>query len=95
MTKILRSAAALGLGLMMTATSASAAMYKIHVNGLACPFCAYGIEKKLGEIKGVDKLQTNIKAGTVTIIMKDGATLDKATAAKAVKDAGFQLDRFE
>lgn len=95
MIKILRSAAALGLGLTLMATAASAAAYRIHLNGLACPFCAYGVEKKLGEIKGVDRLQTNIKTGMVTIIMKDGATLDRATAAKAVRDAGFQLDRFE
>ena len=30
--------------------------YRLTVDGLACPFCAYGIEKKLGAVNGVEKL---------------------------------------
>lgn len=29
--------------------------YRVGVNGLACPFCAYGIEKRLNTIDGVKK----------------------------------------
>lgn len=78
-----------------TAALAAGPSYRIEVAGLACPFCAYGIEKKLGAIDGVERLETNLKDGTVTVIMKEGATLDEATARKAVKDAGFTLDGFE
>lgn len=77
-----------------TAAFAAGHTYKIEVAGLACPFCAYGIEKKLDTIDGVQHLETNIEAGTVTVTMKDGATLEKAAAAKAVKDAGFTLNGF-
>lgn len=88
------------LAILATAWFATAAFavgptYKIEVSGLACPFCAYGIEKKLDAIDGVEHLETNIQAGTVTVTMKDGATLDKAAAGKAVKDAGFTLNGFE
>lgn len=69
--------------------------YRIEVAGLACPFCAYGIEKKLDAIDGVERLETNIKEGTVIVTMKEGATLDRATAEQAVEDAGFTLDGFE
>lgn len=77
------------------ATLAAGPSYRIEVAGLACPFCAYGIEKKLDAIDGVERLETNIEAGTVVVTMKDGATLDKATAEEAVEDAGFTLDGFE
>lgn len=80
--------------LFATAAFAAGPAYKLEVSGLACPFCAYGIEKKLNAIDGVESLQTNIAAGTVTVTMKDGATLEKAAAAKAVKDAGFTLNGF-
>lgn len=80
---------------LATAALAAGPSYRIEVAGLACPFCAYGIEKKLNAIDGVERLETNIEAGTVIVTMKDGATLDKATAEQAVEDAGFTLDGFE
>lgn len=42
---------------MATGALAAPAVYQLHVDGLACPFCAYGIEKKLGEVKGVRAVQ--------------------------------------
>ncbi len=93
MHKTLRPIFAFGLGFLMTATAALAAgpQYRLRVDGLACPFCAYGIEKKLHEVKGVDKVDTDIASETVTVTMKDGQTLDRAAAEKAVKAAGFSL----
>lgn len=79
----------------MTAERSDAARYKIVVDGLACPFCAYGIEKKLSAIDGVRTVQTDIASETVTVTMVPRKTLDKATAARAVKDAGFTMHDFE
>lgn len=87
--------AALASAWMATAAFAAGPSYRIEVAGLACPFCAYGIEKKLNALDGVERLETNIKEGTVTVTMKDGATLDAATAERAVKEAGFTLEGFE
>jgi mercuric ion binding protein len=78
-----------------TSQSAAPHRYKIVVDGLACPFCAYGIEKQINEIKGVQNVQTDIASETVTVTMAPGATLNKDAAAKAVKDAGFTLHNFE
>lgn len=88
---------ALTLVLIAFASSALAAppAYKLHVNGLSCPFCAYGIEKKLGTIKGVQHIEVDIASGTVKVTMAEGATLDEATAKKAVKEAGFSLHSIE
>ena len=78
-----------------TAALAATQSYRLKVDGLVCPFCAYGVEKKLGALDGVERLETNIKEGTVVVTMKEGATLDEATAKQAVKDAGFTLKGFE
>lgn len=89
-----RIAVALGLAVFASSALAQAA-YRIHVDGLACPFCAYGIEKKLGALPGVAGLETHLKDGTVIITMKEGAVLDEASAKRAVQEAGFSLRQFE
>jgi len=89
-------AAALSVPLLIVAATAlaDATQYRLQVNGLACPFCAYGIEKELHEIAGVSAVDTHIKDGAVIVTMQDGATLDESTARKAVKAAGFTLGGF-
>ena len=71
------------------------ATYAIGVDGLSCPFCAYGIEKQLGWIAGVETVLTEIESGTVAVTMEEGATLEESVAKKAVEDAGFTLRSFE
>ncbi len=70
-------------------------VYTLYADGLACPFCAYGIEKQLIAIEGVETVETDLKAGTVTITMHDGAPLDEPVARKAVEAAGFTLRDFK
>jgi copper chaperone CopZ len=69
-------------------------VYAVQANGLACPFCAYGIEKQFRSMKGVDKVETDIASGTVKVTMKSGATMDEQTAKKAVEAAGFTMRGF-
>lgn len=76
-------------------TASASRRYKIVVDGLACPFCAYGLEKHLHEISGVQNTQTDIASETITVTMAPGKGLDKAAAAHAVKDAGFTMYSFE
>jgi len=78
-----------------TAAHAAGPTYRVHVAGLACPFCAYGIEKSLSAIDGVARVETHIEDGVVIVEMEEGETLDRSEAAQAVKDAGFTLDDFE
>lgn len=97
MTRILSrfALAALATAWFAAAALAAGPSYSLKVDGLACPFCAYGIEKKLTALPGVAGVETNLEAGTVTVTMKDGATLDEAAAKQAVKDAGFTLKGFK
>jgi copper chaperone CopZ len=96
MRKILRVLVST-LGLLWIASTAVAAWpsYRLQVDGLACPFCAYGIEKKLRALDAVDKVQVDLENGQVVVTMKDDATLAEHTARQAVKDAGFTLRAFE
>ncbi len=85
----------LSLVLMSAAALAAPQVYKLHVEGLACRICAYGVELRLSEIEGVTALETDVRRGTVTVTMADGAELDEATARRAVEAAGFKLRTLE
>ncbi|MDT8399219.1 MAG: heavy-metal-associated domain-containing protein [Pseudomonadales bacterium] len=82
------------LVLLASSTWAQAPVYAIGVSGLSCPFCAYGIEKTLHRVDGVERVEVHLKDGVVLVTLADGMVLDEATARKAVKDAGFTLNSF-
>lgn len=69
-------------------------VYVIEADGLACPFCAYGIEKQLSAIEGVKSVETDIRSGTVIVTMQDTATLSEQSARRAVEAAGFTMRDF-
>ncbi len=69
-------------------------VYELQVDGLSCPFCAYGIEKRLTQIEGVQSLQTDISGGVVVVTMRPDASLDEDEARQAVEKAGFTLRGF-
>ena len=61
----------------------------IEVDGLACPFCAYGLEKNLQDIEGVDNIKINIEEGTVSFVIAKGKQISKELVLKTIKEAGF------
>ena len=69
-------------------------VHSFNVDGLACPFCSYGVEKQLNAIPGVSGIKISIKTSTVTVTMKDGTKLTKNQADRAVKAAGFTMRNF-
>ena len=74
-----------------TAAFADGNRFTLGVDGLACPFCAYDIEKKLGAIDGVESIETDVKSGQVVVTLAEGKTLSEAVARQAVEDAEFTL----
>ena len=80
--------------LLLPMANAGSAVYSLQVDGLACPFCAYGIEKKLSAIDGVEDIKVDIKEGQVIVTMADGTGLSEQRARRAVKEAGFTLRTF-
>jgi copper chaperone CopZ len=87
----------LGLALMIVSAVAGAApqVYALRVDGLACPFCAYRLEKQISAIEGIEQIKVDIETGIVTVTMSDGATLDDVRAKQVVEGAGFSLRHFE
>ena len=83
--------------LLSSATSAFASIseVRLYVEGLACPFCTFGIEKSLKKVPGVVSLETTIRTGLVRIQMEPGASLDPAALNEAIKKAGFTPSRIE
>lgn len=92
MKRIVNSAALIA-GLMIS--TANAAIYELTVEGLACPFCAYGLERQLTKIGGIEDIAVDIGTGVATVRTEDGVALDRPTAEKAVKTAGFTLKDFD
>jgi len=82
------------LALSLGQTASAGQAYRLKVDGLACPFCAYGIEKQLTALDGVQDVVVDLNAGAVRVTMQDGSTLNETTAKQAVKDAGFSLKGF-
>ena len=87
----------LPLFLLLWSTSLFAAgdQYALGVDGLACPFCAYGIEKKLSAIDGVESTEIDLESGRVIVTLTEGKALSEEAAREAIKDAGFSLRFFE
>ncbi len=94
-----RMARALAFGLVLIALAgvarAAPPAYALGVDGLACPFCAYGIEKQLHKLDGVARIDIDIARGQVLVRLTEGSVLDEATARAAIERAGFTLREFE
>lgn len=86
---------ALFLGVAVAGAQEAKPVYKVYVDGLSCPFCTYGIEKKFSKVQGVEKIDLDLKTGTAIITMTANATLDETTARETVEAAGFTLRDFE
>jgi len=77
------------LALLLAALPALAGEVHVQVDGLACPFCAYGLEKKLKPLPGVTGVRIDYKEGWVQLTVADGKHLDDGAIRKAVRAAGF------
>lgn len=73
------------------AAFAADTQYELRVDGLACPYCAYGIEKKLKKTKAVEQIDIDLDKGVVRVDVIEGVTLTEAQMTKLIKDAGFTL----
>ncbi|HGX94242.1 MAG TPA: copper chaperone [Candidatus Tenderia sp.] len=70
---------------------AAGTQYNLRVDGLACPFCAYGVEKKLINSEGVESVSFDLEKGLVKVKTRAGVSLTEEHLKKLVNDAGFTL----
>ena len=65
--------------------------YEAKVDGLSCPICSYGLEKKLKSIDGIYNIKIELTTGLVTFAVKEGKTVTEELLKKKVKEAGYTL----
>ncbi len=69
--------------------SAQTDAYTLRVEGLGCPFCAYGLEKKFKDVKGIDQLKIDIQTGKMTFLVPSTTALTLEQADARVSKAGY------
>ncbi len=75
--------------LSMAAWPADQEVVDVSVTGLACPFCAFSVEKSLSKLSGVDSVTVNLAASQVRVVMKPEHIADLKQIEKAIVNAGF------
>ncbi|KAF0114095.1 MAG: hypothetical protein FD149_1951 [Rhodospirillaceae bacterium] len=90
--KILRlklAIVALVLCMPLLAWGAQFQVVDIDVQGMTCPFCAYGLSKSLTKASEVDSADASLKEHKVRIVLKPGAQPDLDRYKKLIHEAGF------
>ncbi len=63
--------------------------FEIRADGLACPYCAYGIEKKFKAIKGVKNIDVDLKKGLVKVSTEKSVKFNEKQLSTLFSDSGF------
>ena len=64
---------------------------QLVVDGMVCPFCAYGLEQRLLKLAAVDSLIVRVSDGLVQIREEEGQALLEEDVRREVERAGFTL----
>lgn len=67
----------------------------IHVKGISCPFCAYGLEKKLKGLEGVTDFSMDLEGGKAEVFFSDRDLIKMEKIENAVRDSGFTPGKIE
>jgi copper chaperone CopZ len=101
--RTLAMALALTGALTLTATEATAQepasvndgprIIEVTILGMACPFCSYGVQKKMQNLDGLADVEIDLDAGLATLRLEEDADISNELLQKAVKDAGFEVSK--
>jgi len=72
-------------------TLAAGKLYELRVDGMACAFCAYGIEKKFTKMDGVESVDINLQKGLVQVKTRADKTFTETELKTLIHDSGFTL----
>ncbi len=79
----------------LTLASAQIDSATMIVDGMTCPFCIYGIEKKLKSVDVIKNAEANLRSATVDLTFKENAVINIKDLDKAVDDSGFTPGEIE
>jgi len=76
---------------ILTTVSVNAQRDKIttQVDGLGCPYCAYGLEKKFKKVKGIKNVKIEIEEGIFTFTVPSETELQVEEVENRVDLAGY------
>ena len=90
--QLLRLAVSLILfGLAVPAAKAQILQAELKVKGLACPFCAYGLERKLKKLPGAKAVEVLMNQDTAKVQFDGEHSPAIDDFARVVHGAGFKL----
>lgn len=69
--------------------------FTVQVEGLGCSFCAYGLEKKFKELKGIKKIAIDLESGTFTFLFPTEKALRTEQVKQQVASAGYTAIRVQ
>ena len=61
----------------------------VVVEGMSCPFCAFGVEKRLKKVQGVGSIEVNMDVGSASMSASEGGSIDFSSIPEAIRKAGF------
>lgn len=68
--------------------------FTVRVDGMGCPYCAYGLEKKLKELpEAVSNIKVVMETGILTFAYPSSASLSLEQVSKQVDAAGYTAVR--
>ncbi|MEM9990643.1 MAG: cation transporter, partial [Bacteroidota bacterium] len=63
--------------------------FTVQVDGLGCPFCAYGLEKQFKALKGIKKIKIELEAGLLDFRYPTEKSLSIEQVEQQVQQAGY------
>ncbi len=78
-----------------TETNQNLMYIRAEIKGMACPFCSYGLEKKLRQTEGVNEVEIEFSQGIAYITTQKDTGLTEENLKKVILDSGFTVGRVE
>ena len=83
------------LSLAFCSTPVLAQDFVVHVNGIVCEFCSFGVAKKVSKLSFIDKskyekgVSVEVASQMVTVAVKPDVQLDKVALYEAIRSGGY------
>lgn len=63
----------------------------LRVDGMVCSLCAYGAERRLRRVDGVERVHVDLDNHLVIVTLRRGGAVADSTLEREVRRAGFAL----
>jgi copper chaperone CopZ len=97
MNRVVFAFGTLFIGWLLLPATALAQIHevKIAVDGLACSLCAANLERSLGRLDDVSRVEASVANKAAIVHLKSGSSFDPEKFRTAVRNAGQQARAFE